>query len=234
MVDVDSETLRNERKTRRFGFALSVAIQAALLSTLVLVPLLAPEALPTLLSIVQLPLLQAPPPIQVAAETVENRQPREMVYEASTSSKPAIVSRRELSNFSDAATDFVPNTGMGALNPLALFGSAGQPRPPEPAAAHEAARPIARSSGVMEALLINRVQPAYPAIALATRTSGSVVLSAIIAKDGAIQSLTLVSGSPLFANAALTAVRQWRYKPTLLNGEPVEVATLITVNFVLE
>jgi protein TonB len=86
----------------------------------------------------------------------------------------------------------------------------------------------------MEALLINRVQPAYPAIALATRTSGSVVLSAIIAKNGAIQSLTLVSGSPLLANAALTAVRQWRYKPTLLNGEPVEVATLITVNFVLQ
>jgi hypothetical protein len=125
MVDVDSETLRNERKTRRFGFALSVAIQAALLGALVLVPLLAPEALPNLLSIVQLPLLQAPPPIQVAVETVENRQPRELVYEASTSSKPAIVSRRELSNFSDAAMDFVPNTGMGALNPLALLAPQG-------------------------------------------------------------------------------------------------------------
>jgi len=61
-----------------------------------------------------------------------------------------------------------------------------------------------------------------------------VVLSAVIAADGTIQSVHVVSGPPLLMGAALDAVRQWRYKPTLLNGEPVEVQTLITVNFVLQ
>jgi protein TonB len=86
----------------------------------------------------------------------------------------------------------------------------------------------------MEALLINRVQPAYPAIARTTRTSGAVVLSAVIAADGTIQSLRVVSGSPLLTVAATAAVREWRFKPTLLDGQPIEVQTLITINFVLD
>ncbi len=86
-------------------------------------------------------------------------------------------------------------------------------------------------SHLSEAQLINRVEPVYPHIAIITGTQGAVRLHAIIAKDGSIQSLSVMGGPAMLANAALEAVRQWRYKPYYLNGEPVEVETFITVNF---
>jgi protein TonB len=86
----------------------------------------------------------------------------------------------------------------------------------------------------MEASLIHRVQPAYPAIARFNHISGSVVLHAIIGTDGTIQQLQVESGNAILAAAAVAAVGEWRYRPTLLSGNPVEVDTYITVNFVLE
>ena len=90
------------------------------------------------------------------------------------------------------------------------------------------------SEGVLEAALIRRVQPEYPRLALAARISGVVQLRAIVGTDGRIRQLEVVSGAPLLQAAAVAAVREWRYRPTLLNGEAVEVETLITVNFVLD
>jgi periplasmic protein TonB len=86
-------------------------------------------------------------------------------------------------------------------------------------------------SQLTEAQLLNRVEPAYPRIAVVSGVQGQVRLHAIIARDGTIQSLNVISGHPLLASAALDAVRQWRYRPYLLNGEAVEVETFITVNF---
>jgi protein TonB len=86
-------------------------------------------------------------------------------------------------------------------------------------------------SNLSEAQLLNRVEPVYPRIAVLTRRQGDVKLHAFIAKNGSIESLSVISGDPLLANAALEAVRQWRYRPYLLNGEPVEVETFITVSF---
>jgi protein TonB len=80
---------------------------------------------------------------------------------------------------------------------------------------------------------LNRVQPVYPPLARQTRIQGTVKLHAIIAKDGSVQQLEVLSGHPLLVQAALDAVRQWRYKPTLLNGEPVEVDTTVDVIFSL-
>ena len=97
-------------------------------------------------------------------------------------------------------------------------------RPPEPPTR-------VRFSHLSEALLVHKVDPVYPRPAIITRTSGEVKLHAIIAKDGTIQSLSVTSGNPLLAQAALDAVRQWRYKPYILNDVPVEVETFITVNF---
>ncbi len=97
-------------------------------------------------------------------------------------------------------------------------------RPPEPPKR-------LRISNLSEALLINKVNPVYPRTAVLTHTFGPVKLHAIIAKDGTIQSLTVTSGNPILAQAALDAVRQWRYKPYILNDEAVEVETFITVNF---
>ena len=86
---------------------------------------------------------------------------------------------------------------------------------------------------VQQAMLVNQPKPLYPPLAKQARRSGTVRFTAIIGRDGAIQNLTLVSGHPLLVAAATDAVKQWRYKPTLLNGEPVEVVTQIDVNFTL-
>ena len=77
------------------------------------------------------------------------------------------------------------------------------------------------------------MKPTYPQLAQAARISGAVRLVAIISREGAIENLQVLSGHPMLAPAAVEAVRQWRYRPYELNGEPVEVETQVTVNFVL-
>jgi protein TonB len=89
------------------------------------------------------------------------------------------------------------------------------------------------SQGVTQGLLIRKVQPNYPPLARQARIQGSVLLQAEISKDGTIENLHLISGHPMLAPAAIEAVKQWKYKPYILNGEPVEVETQITVNFTL-
>jgi protein TonB len=88
------------------------------------------------------------------------------------------------------------------------------------------------SGGVMAGQMVNKVQPVYPPVARAAHMGGTVVMHAIISKQGTVESLEVASSTnPLFNNAALDAVKQWQYKPYLLNGEPTEVDTTITVNF---
>jgi len=89
------------------------------------------------------------------------------------------------------------------------------------------------SQGVTRGLLIHRVEPPYPPLAKAARVQGEVVLTAIISTGGEIQNLQLVSGHPMLVPGAIAAVKEWRYKPYLLNGQPVEVETTITVIFSL-
>jgi protein TonB len=89
------------------------------------------------------------------------------------------------------------------------------------------------SSGVVSGLLVRKVPPAYPPLARQARIQGVVVLQAQISKEGNIENLTLISGHPMLAPAAIEAVKQWKYRPYLLNGEPVEVDTQVQVNFTL-
>ena len=89
------------------------------------------------------------------------------------------------------------------------------------------------SSGVAQGNLIHDVRPQYPPLARQAHIQGMVVLLAVIGKDGSVRDLHVKSGSPLLAQAALDAVKQWRYKPYFLNGEPVEVDTQININFTL-
>jgi len=93
------------------------------------------------------------------------------------------------------------------------------------------AQRITVSQGVSQGLLLHQVNPLYPAMARDAHVGGAVRLRAIIGKDGAVHSLTLVGGHPLLAKSAMDAVRQWKYRPYLLNGQPVEVQTEITVQF---
>jgi protein TonB len=135
-----------------------------------------------------------------------------------------------------------PAPGDGEISGLGHVGGSGLPNgvlnsivstnsflPPPPRTV--ARRP--RISTMMEGNLIHRVQPAYPPIAKAAGIQGTVVLRAIISKEGTIENLAVQSGHPLLVKAALEAVSQWRYRPYLLNGDPLEVETQVTVNFVL-
>lgn len=108
------------------------------------------------------------------------------------------------------------------------------PPPPPPVKKEEPKLTRIRVGGnVQAANLIRKITPVYPPLAKQARIQGTVRFTAIIGKDGTIQNLQLVSGHPLLVEAARQAVSQWQYKPTLLNGEPVEVVTQIDVNFTL-
>ncbi len=95
------------------------------------------------------------------------------------------------------------------------------------------AQKVRISSGVAQGLLLHEVKPQYPSQARQAHVQGTVVLQVVIGKDGAVQSLHVVSGHPMLNQAALDAVRRWRYKPYRLDGEPVEADTQINVNFTL-
>jgi protein TonB len=129
----------------------------------------------------------------------------------------------------------VPGGGGGVIG--GIIGAAAAPPPPPPAVkeAPKAVAPkrITVGGNVQQAMLISQPRPVYPPLAKQARIQGTVRFTAIIGKDGTIQNLTLISGHPLLVQSATEAVKQWRYKPTLLNGEPVEVVTQIDVNFTL-
>ena len=106
-------------------------------------------------------------------------------------------------------------------------------RPVMPASPPPTIRHEFRTSRMLEGSLVRKVEPKYPPLAIAARIQGSVVLAAIISKAGAIENLKLISGHPMLVSAAIDAVRQWQYRPYVLNGEVIEVETQITVNFTL-
>jgi len=132
-----------------------------------------------------------------------------------------------------------PSTGFGVAGmegmsggaPGGVIGSVFGSGPAKPVVKAAPPKKIAISSGVATGLLIQQVKPIYPPIAKAARQSGTVVLQATISKSGTIENLRVVSGNAMLQQAALDAVRNWRYKPYMLNGEPVEVDTTINVVF---
>jgi periplasmic protein TonB len=121
-------------------------------------------------------------------------------------------------------------SGGGAGLPDSLFNGNRAIAPPPPP------KPITRefkTSDLLEGMLIRRVQPSYPPLARSVRIQGAVILEAVISKTGTIDNLHVVSGHPMLVPAAIAAVSQWRYRPYILNHEPIEVETQITVNFSL-
>jgi len=131
-----------------------------------------------------------------------------------------------------------PTTGFGVAGMGEGTGSAGGvigglfgSSTPAPVVKVATPKKIAISQGVAQGNLITSPHPVYPPIAKAARVSGTVVLQATISKTGTIEGLRVVSGNAMLQQAALDAVRQWRYKPYLLNGEPVEVDTTVNVVF---
>lgn len=123
--------------------------------------------------------------------------------------------------------------GANSSNIIPLNTVIGGPQPPAPTQPERPAvsAPVRRSEGVQSALLIHRVEPRYPPLAQQIHREGTVQLHAVISRDGTIESLEVLSGDPLFIRSAMDAVREWRYRPTVLSGEPVQVETYITVYF---
>ena len=125
-------------------------------------------------------------------------------------------------------TGLPPGTGDGLLSNL--MGSGTRPLLPTPPPTITRA---IRTSSMLEGNLMHRVDPVYPPLAKTARIQGAVVLVAVISKAGTIDNLHAVSGPPMLVPAAISAVSQWRYLPYILNHEPIEVETQITVNFLL-
>jgi protein TonB len=222
----------------------SFSAQIAAVGVLLVVPLLYNDVLPE----VKLPLLlpltlapQAPPPERTLAKSApQSTRPSILhpVYRIPSTIAP-LVPFKESFAFVDApvASDAVGPAHADLLPLLTQTRILPKPSEPEPIAQKPEVKPAAPmqvGGDVQAAKIINRVIPAYPAMARQARISGTVKLIGIIAKDGTVQKLQVVSGHPFLVQAALVAVRQWVYRPTLLNGEPVEVIAPIDVIFTLQ
>ena len=210
---------------------IAALINGSAASLLLLWPLLHPASLPrqtvsTLLTAPAPPAASAQrmPRVSVPADAVLAANPF-----AAPSRIPKQIAGRDAS-LPSVDTGLAPLTqdgDEGTLNGLTnSIGTAAAPR-----VRAIPAKPLAISSGVMAGNKLSGAAPQYPVIARATRVDGTVVLSATIARSGAIENLHVVSGPPLLTSAAMDAVRTWRYRPYLLNGEPVEVETTVRVVF---
>jgi protein TonB len=139
----------------------------------------------------------------------------------------------QLSGDANAPTDSEIPAGPEGQNISGLLGSPDSRRGPAPPPTPRAKERLRKSAPVQAAMLIRRIEPVYPPLARQIRREGRVELHAIISTDGTIESLEVLSGDPLFLASALAAVREWRYRPTILDGQPVEVDTHITVVYTL-
>jgi protein TonB len=237
LVEGDPEATSRARRARRRTFGVSLAIEILLLGLLVAAPLLTSVAQPQLRRIL---------PSQLTFfGTWREHNPRQHAVAPLPTYKPAIpnpfpqpdapITSVDTSRPEDPGVTVLDMPGgdvPGAVQMIEMGRTPPLVEPPhnaQPATTEK--RTLKVSEGVLEAQLISRIEPQYPSFALQTKTQGTVRLHAIISRDGRITSLDVLSGHPFLVKAALEAVRQWRYRPTLLNGEPVEVETSITVIF---
>ncbi len=240
LVDNDPAVRVRARRLRSKALVLSVALEALILAALLVWPLISPGVL-TARYIV------TPAPPYSGGGAPHHEQPT--MHHPRASSFPTIclaLCAPALNLQAPASASEAPDIGLNesqggegpgqpGIGPGFLTGGTGDrvivPEPPHAEPPH--VRPMRRSGEVMAAMLVHRVEPQYPAIAKAAHISGVVHLRAIIGKDGSVRELEVVDGNPLLAQAARIAVQNWRYQPTRLNREPVEVETYVTVNFIL-
>ena len=233
-------TSSNKKTNKPWTVVMSMIVQVTFLAVLILIPLIYTEALPkaSLSTFLSAPPPPPPPPPPPAAQPIVRVKPQVHLMDAGKLVAPKAIPKDIKIIKEEAEPDMmgaqggvpggVPGGQMGGVIGGVIGGVGGAPPPPKPTQSR-----IRQGGAVTAASLINRVQPNYPPLARQTRISGTVRLHAIISKDGTVQQLEVLSGHPLLVQAALDAVRQWRYRPTTLNGEPVEVDTTIDVIFSL-
>jgi periplasmic protein TonB len=238
------------RTNKGWTVLVSSSMQAGLAAALSIIPLLNTDLLPrtTLQMMLVAPVPPPPPapPAPAAAKMQPAHPAARRQFDGLHLSDPARIPEKVAMLTSDELPPLADSAGgvpggveggipgaMSTLVPQLI--EAAPVLPPTPKAVEQTAplRRIAVGGLVQEARIIHKVIPKYPPLARHARISGTVRFTAIIARDGTIQNLTFVSGHPLLVQAAADAVRQWRYRPTLLNGEPVEVISPIDVIFIL-
>jgi len=222
--------------SKRWTMVGSIALQLGFLSVVMVLPLLHPEGLPFRVDAPPLlvPLMPKPP---VPVEQVQRAS------EASASSVPAETAMRPLvftpllpnrgSDVSEAPSMVRFGSGMATTDglPGGIGVSVGRGPVVSVAPARAPGPPPQVSTGVLQGMLLAPIRPVYPVIAKVAGVQGTVVVEAVISRMGTIESLHVVSGPQMLQNAALDAIREARYRPYRLNGEPIEVETTITVNF---
>jgi periplasmic protein TonB len=221
---------------------LSFVLQVMLIGVLVLIPLLFTEALPKtqLMTFLVAPPPPPPPPPPAAAPVKVVKQIQTDIINGQLRTPTKIPEKVQMIKEEEAPPPVMSASGVvggvpGGVPGGQMGGVIGGIISSTPVAVPKVATPqrVRVSQGVTQGLLLRKIQPAYPPLARQARIQGSVLLQAEISKEGTIQNLRLISGHPMLAPAAIEAVKQWRYKPYILNGEPVEVETQITVNFTL-
>jgi periplasmic protein TonB len=233
------ETSWAQRSRRSWTTLTSFALQATMTGILLLIPLIRPIAIPFLKPLATPVMLAAPPGPPPSVQSHATERPAESNLSHGVIIMPPTIPNhikpiQEESGppqVSSSGPYVFGSTGSGSperiLHALGNSGAAVVP-PPPPAVVH----PL-RVSRMSEGDLVRKVQPTYPPLARSARIQGQVVLAAIISKEGTIENLRALAGHPMLVHAALEAVSQWRYRPYILNNEPVEVETQITVNFSL-
>ena len=241
------EVNSTEKRRRRWAGISSAALQSLMLGTLLIMPLMFTEALPKqqlLTFLVAPPPPPPPPPAAAAAPQVVHRIESDLM-DGRLRTPGRIPQKVQMIREEEAPPPMNPGGGViggvpggipggqlggvigGIISSTASMAAVPKLAPPP--------RPerVRISQGVTQGRLLQKTEPKYPLIAQGARIQGQVVLRAVISKTGEIQDLELVSGHPMLVPAALSAVKQWRYRPFLLNGAPVEVETTITVTFQL-
>jgi periplasmic protein TonB len=225
-------SVHGTKTNKPWAVAMSAIVQGVIVGILILIPLIYTEALPkgfmNTFLVAPAPPPPPPPPAAPVKTVVRPRiiTPQRMVA-------PTVIPKK-VEVIKDEAPDVGVEGGVGVPGGVpggvlgGIIGGAAPPPPPKPTQTR-----IRVGGNVAAAKLVHQVQPIYPQIAKTAHVQGTVLLHAIIAKDGTIQELQYVSGPPLLMRAAMDAVHEWRYNPTLLNGEPVEVDTTIQVVFTL-
>lgn len=227
----------DERSRRSITTLTSLAIQALAVGVLLVLPLLRPTVLPLLRQVSAPVSLGQPgePPVtrpQLATGDTTSISPTIMLRPSSRLRLFAPGDASESAPVIPGCCGSIPGSpGPGAPGGLPI--SIADAPPPIMTIAPKPTPAPARISHMSEGDLIHKVFPTYPPLARSARIQGEVVLQAVISKQGIIKDLRVVSVHPMLAPAAIDAVRRWRYRPYILNNEPVEVETQITVNFSL-
>ena len=233
LVEGDPEQRRRERTVRRRALVLSVLLQSAVLLALVLIPLFAkPARISDGIILPPAPHYNKGGPKRAPERPRPFHPTRDICrFCPPHAIPPTIVTHDDTPPNSENIGMAIEGTGPSFPGQVPVIG------PPTtiaaPAETHARKGPL-HVTHIDPAMLIHRVEPVYPALAKQLGRAGRVELRAVIATDGTIQSLQVVGGDPLFYQSALEAVQQWRYRATVLNSDPVEIDTFITVIYTLQ